>query len=250
MKRTLVDRLVRTLRSLLPPAGKRSLRQALRRANSLRARWRFGSGVEPLSEVWGFDRGQPIHRHYLDAFLREFSAAIRGHCLEFQEDSYTSCFGAERVTHVDILHLDGTNPKATIVADLTRSNTIPSDQFDTIICTHVLHSIGDLDKAVSELYRILKPGGVLLAAVPQVSMYDPGWHELWRFTPEGLHFVLAKQFGPGNVITRAYGNSLTAAGEMRGLVSHEFTQHELSFHDPRFAVEVCARALKATQVRS
>jgi predicted SAM-dependent methyltransferase len=38
-----------------------------------------------------------------------------------------------------------------------------------IICTHVLHIIADLDTAIWELYRILKPGGVLLVAVPQAT---------------------------------------------------------------------------------
>jgi hypothetical protein len=102
-----------------------------------------------------------------------------------------------------------------------------------------------VDRAISETYRILKPGGVLLIGVPHISMCDPGWHEMWRFTPEGLAVILAKAFGSENVTVRAYGNSLTAAGEIRGLVAHEFTKNQLDYNDPRFAVEVCARAYKA-----
>ena len=77
-------------------------------------------------------------------------------------------------------------------------------------------------------------------------MCDPGFHEMWRFTPEGLAVVLAKSFGIGNVSVRAYGNSLTAAGELRGLVATEFDQATLNYQDSRFAVEVCARAYKPT----
>ena len=47
-----------------------------------------------MSYLWGFDRGVPIHRHYVEQFLREFASDIRGHSLEFQDDSYTSRFGA------------------------------------------------------------------------------------------------------------------------------------------------------------
>lgn len=201
-------------------------------------------GVEPLSYLWGYDRGLGIDRYYVEQFLREFSADIRGHCLEFQNPSYTPHFGGSAVEKLDILHLDESNRDATIVADLTKPNAIASEQFDCVVCTHVLHVIFELEKAVSELYRILKPGGVLLVAVPHVSMCDPGFHEIWRFTPEGLGVVLAKAFSEQNVIIRAYGNSLTAAGQLRGLAAHEFSKGTLNHHDQRFAVEVCARACK------
>jgi hypothetical protein len=75
-------------------------------------------------------------------------------------------------------------------------------------------------------------------------MCDPDYGELWRFTQEGLRTALAHSFGNDNITMRAYGNSLTAAGEIRGLAAHEFTKKELRHHDPRFAVDVCARAVK------
>ena len=234
--------LAKGLRRVLPPPVKTGLRRVLRLMHVPRARVLIR--VEPLSELWGSDRGFPIHRYYLEQFLQEFAFDIRGHCLEFQEDAYTTRYGGSAIVDLGILHIDDSNPLATIVADLTKPNDIPSNRFDCIICTHVLHVIFELDRAVSELYRVLKPGGVLLVAVPHVSMCDPQWHELWRFTSEGLLEVLATAFGAGNVAVRAYGNSLTAAGEIRGLVAHEFAKVELDYHDPRFAVEVCARAVK------
>jgi hypothetical protein len=47
-------------------------------------------------------------------------------------------------------------------------------------------------------------------------------------------------------MVRAYGNSLTAIGELRGLVASEFDRSSLDYNDPRFAVEICARAYKPT----
>ncbi|KUI21256.1 hypothetical protein AU192_12595 [Mycobacterium lehmannii] len=108
----------------------------------------------------------------------------------------------------------------------------------------MLHVIPGFEKAIAELHRILRPGGVVLIAVPQVSMCCPEYGELFRFTQEGLRFALAGAFEDENIVTRAYGNSLTAAGEIRGLAAHEFTRRQLNHHDPRFAVEVCARAVK------
>lgn len=232
------------------PRSKKALARLAEAATTLTrrltGRMRLGFGVEPLSEVWGLDRGRAICRYYLEQFLEERAEDIRGHCLEFEEGAYASRFGGLKVTTLDVLHVDDTNPKATLVADLTRPNDLPDDRFDCVICTHVLHVIYELDTVVAELYRVLKPGGVLLVAVPHVSMSDPGWRELWRFTDEGLRRLLEKAFGKSNVTVRAYGNSLTAAGQIRGAAAEEFRATELDHHDPRFAVEICARAVKAT----
>jgi len=214
----------------------------------LYSRLRLAVGLKPMSYLWGLDRGVPIHRYYLEQFLREFSADIRGHCLEFQEDSYTSRLGALRISKSDILHRDYSNPNATIVADLTKPNDIPSGQFDCIICTYVLNFIHDADKAICELHRMLKPGGVLLVAVPQAIMSQDYAHDLCRWTSEGFRLHLAKFFAGENVDVRAYGNSLTAAGNIRGLVADEFTRSQLDYHDSRFGIVVCARAVKSTSV--
>ena len=208
------------------------------------ARIKMMTDLEPLSVLWGSDRGIPIHRYYLEKFLQEFITDIQGHCLEFQAGTYTRRFGRDNVSKLDIIHIDDSNSSATIIADITKANNIPDDSFDCIICTHVLHMIYDLDIAAQELFRILKPGGVLFAVVPQTSMCEPKFHEVWRFTSEGLFLLFAKVFGEENVIMKTYGNSLTAAGDLRGLVVNEFTKSELDHNDERFALEVCARVTK------
>ena len=209
------------------------------------ARVRMALGLAPLSYVWAIDRGwPPIHRYFVEVFLEKEARAIHGHCLEFQDPFYVPRLGGDRVSKLDILHLDTSSPHATLVADLTAPNSLISDTFDCIVCIHVLHVIYDVRSAVKELFRILKPGGVLLVAVPQVSMCEPRYGELWRFTPEGLRQLLAEAFGADSVAVAAYGNSLTSAGEIRGLLAREFLRYDLNHHDPRFAVEVCARATK------
>lgn len=208
------------------------------------ARTRLAVGLEPLSYILGYDRGPDLMRYHLEnQFFPEYAGDIRGHCLEFEEILYSSWFNREGVTKIDVLHVDESNPRATLVADLTKPNNLPSNTFDCIICTYVLHVIFDVEKAIAELHRILKPGGVLLVAVPQISIRDYE-HEIWRFTPEGLQLLLEKDFGIENATVRAYGNSLIAAAAIRGLVVDEFTRSELVYSDPRFAPVVCARAIK------
>ncbi len=213
---------------------------------ALWARFRLGNGLSPLSVVSGNERGTPVHRYYIDRFFGEFRADVRGRVLEFQNDQYASRFGGPNIQKLDILHKEGSghSKHATIIADLSRPNNIPSGYYDCIICTRVLHIVKDLPAILSEIRRILRPGGVLLAAVPMTDMIEPWWHELWRFTPEGFAGLVGGTFGSENVQVRAYGNSLLAAAAMRGLTAEEFSRRELDTLDERFAIEVCARAIK------
>lgn len=57
---------------------------------------------------------------------------------------------------------------------------IRDDEFDLICCFGVLHHIPNVSFVVSELARVLKPGGYLLIREPIVSMGD------WRFLRPGL----------------------------------------------------------------
>jgi SAM-dependent methyltransferase len=235
-------RLLNPIRKMIPQRVKQTIRKKL--GLTVGTRWRMAHGVEPLSYRWGNDRGCALFAMYLGEFLDEFREDIRGRCLEFNNDTYTSAWGKDRVEKRDILPIDDSNPQATIWGDLTKNNNLPSGTFDCIICTHVLHRIFEVWKAVPEIYRMLKPGGVLLVAVPQVSMCDPSWGECYRYTEEGLRRLLGLAFPEGDVLVKTYGNSLISAGQIRGMTAEEFTPEEMNYHDPRFGVEVCARAAK------
>lgn len=222
------------------PRGGSLLRHPFRFIRS-RSRMLYG---RPLSTRWGFDRGLPAHRYYINLFFQHFADDFKGRCLEFQDRTYLSQFADPLTTQQDVIHIDDSNPVATIVADISKPNGIPSDTFDCIVCTHVLHTIYDFNGAILGMHRILKPGGVLLVAVPQISMCDESQHELWRFTRLGLEQALSASFERENVATQTFGNSIVAAGELRGMIADEFTRSELHSHDTCFAVEVCGRALK------
>jgi SAM-dependent methyltransferase len=200
------------------------------------ARWR----VEPLCPRGGSTRGITIHRTYLDDFLTQHARDIHGQVLEFEEDVYATKLGTP--ASVDVLNIDASNPAATIVADLTRPNAVESDRFDAIVCTHVLHLVSDPAAVVRELHRLLVVGGVLLVATPFVCPVKPGEGERWRFTAQGMEELLRLAFDDVEVVT--YGNSLAAAALLRGLTAHELGEKRLWPEDPRFTVEVCARAVK------
>src|SRR6476661_6440249 len=80
----------------------------------------------PLSYRWGYDRGQPIDRYYIDRFLGEHRADIAGRVLEVKTGEYAKRFGSN-ISELDVLDIDAQNPDATIVADLAAADAVADD---------------------------------------------------------------------------------------------------------------------------
>jgi SAM-dependent methyltransferase len=169
--------------------------------------------------------------------------------LEVRDDAYTRRFGGERVTRADVLHPTAGNQKATIVADLTSADHVPSEAFDCIVLTQVLPFILDVTAAVRTLHRILRPGGVVLATVPGISQivrYDmERWGDFWRFTSLSARRLFECGFPEGEVQVGVHGNVLAATAFLQGLSSRELRPEELDYLDPDYEVLITVRAVKA-----
>src|SRR5438132_14231822 len=160
------DKLIQAAKTYLP-AGTRDW--VVRQQRRYNLHWvrvgkiRFGDlhRTTPVSAIFGIDRGFPIERYYIEKFLDRHRLDVRGRCLEMGDAGYTRTFGDDRVTASDVMHVTPGNPAATIVADLTSADHVPSDAFDCIILTQTLQMIYDMNAALRTLHRILKPGGVL-----------------------------------------------------------------------------------------
>jgi SAM-dependent methyltransferase len=204
--------------------------------------------VTPIDAHFGGGRGQPVDRHYIERFLGRSSADIRGRVLEVGDDVYTRRYGGLRVSRSDVLHVDGGNPKATVIADLAEAFDIPDDSFDCFICTQTLTYIYPVQSAVATIHRILKPGGVLLATVPGISQSDPyardRWGEYWRFTTQSLRRLLSDSFPRASVEVEAYGNVLASTAFLQGLAVEDLHHDELEHHDQRYEMLIAGRAVK------
>jgi peptidoglycan/xylan/chitin deacetylase (PgdA/CDA1 family) len=204
--------------------------------------------THPISRDWGYDRGTPVDRRYIDDFLCAHSSDVRGSVLEIQEDDITLACGGPRVRDRAVVDIDPSNVRATILADLRRAPELATDAFDCIVLTQTLHVIDDMRAALAECYRILKPGGVLLATFPSASRvcleYGPhGDH--WRMTPSGARVLLESAFTPSQISCDVYGNVLTNTAFLHGLSTAEITDAEFDQADPYFPMLTGVRARKA-----
>jgi SAM-dependent methyltransferase len=200
--------------------------------------------LSPISTNFGFERGRPVDRYYIESFLAEHCADVRGRVLEVQENDYTLRFGEDRVQASDVLSLLPDNPRATMIGDLATGETIPSDTFDCAIVTQVLHLIHEPREAVQTLGRILKPGGIALVTVPGITQleWSESWH--WSFTLLSARQMFSDVFGGANVRARSYGNVLAATSFLWGVAIEELEQDELDYLDPSYPVTIAVRAVK------
>lgn len=67
--------------------------------------------------------------------------------------------------NIDYTSADLDMPTAMLKMDITNI-TLPDNTFDVIICNHVLEHIPDDHKALTELFRVLKPGGFAILQTP------------------------------------------------------------------------------------
>ena len=205
-------------------------------------------GVEPISDQFGFDRGTPIDRFYIEQFLRHNAGDIAGRVLEVGDDAYCRRFGAGRVTQQDVLHVNADNPAATIVGDLSQQGALPAASFDCLVLTQTLHLIFDLQAAVAEMHRGLKAGGVLLLTVPGISRIDRGeWGSrwFWSLTPAAAARLFGSVFGADNVRVESHGNVFGATAFLQGLAVEEVDTAKLAVQDSCFPVIVTVRARKS-----
>ena len=190
--------------------------------------------TSPLSDSWGFDRGSPIDRYYIEPFLKEYQPHICVRVLEVKDSSYTKRFGTD-ISCKDVLDVDASNSSATFVADLAAANVFPSDCFDVFILTQTLQYIYDIKAAIIHAHRILKPGGTLLVTMPSIGRIAARYglqSDLWRFTPASCRRLFVEVFGEDRITVRSYGSVLTAVAFLEGVASAELSMVELEALDP------------------
>ncbi|GAB7143430.1 class I SAM-dependent methyltransferase [Mycobacterium riyadhense] len=146
-----------------------------------------------LCPVCGSTDRDRLYKLYIDRFLEP--DGLR-RVVEFAPAAPLSAFLRSR-GDLQYRSADLMMPGVDDVVDITDMPNYADDSFDFFICSHVLEHVCDDGRALSELYRILAPGGRGIIMTPVTpngsfdedpSVTDEG--ERWRRFAQGDHLRL------------------------------------------------------------
>lgn len=200
--------------------------------------------IRPISREFGFDRGMPIDRYYIENFLNQNRKYISGDVLEIAERIYTIKYGESQVKNSYIMHVEGGEDKTVIKGNLATGEGIEENMVDCLILTQTLPFIFDLNNVIENIYKILKPGGRALITVPgitQISRYDmERWGHFWSFTSKSIQQLFEAVTMKDNIIIESYGNVKTSVAMLYGLAVEDLRKEDFDHNDDDYQVIISA----------
>jgi SAM-dependent methyltransferase len=98
---------------------------------------------------------------------------------------------SELLGHSDVVFVESDvyiGPRTNLLCD-AQALPVANESVDGLICQAVLHCVPDPYLAVREMYRVLKPGGIIYIEVPFCQQLVEGSRDLTRFTHPGLRHL-------------------------------------------------------------
>lgn len=88
--------------------------------------------------------------------------------------------------------------------DATYMDSIPDNQFSTVIASHILEHLEDPIEAIRNWWRILKPGGWLVVIVPHRDLYEKRKELPSQWNGDHKWFWLPLEFDPPHTLSLSY----------------------------------------------
>jgi len=130
----------------------------------------------------------------------------------------------EQMKNLDYITADIESPLAKVKMDIHQI-PFPENTFDVAICNHVMEHVDDYILAMSELHRVLKPGGWALIQSPQDMKYEVTYEDPTITDPKERekHFLQNDHL---RLFGRNYGKELEKGGFK--VTEDRFVMDELS----------------------
>lgn len=129
----------------------------------------FGADATDAISSWGYDER-------VEAMLKEAPAGL-----------FLDCgAGLRHQVHPQIINYEIVDYTSTDVIGVGEKLPFADATFDGVISVAVLEHVQDPFRCASELYRVLKPGGRLFAAVPFLQPLHGYPHHYYNMTSDGL----------------------------------------------------------------
>jgi SAM-dependent methyltransferase len=112
--------------------------------------------------------------------------------------------------NLDYITSDIESPIADVKADICNL-PFKDNSFDVVFCNHVLEHISNDTKAMQELYRVLKPGGMGIFQIPQDTSREKTFED-HSITDKKERTVIFGQYDHVRVYGRDYFDTLRSIG--------------------------------------
>lgn len=138
-----------------------------------------------------------------------------------------------KLQNLDYVTCDLNSPIADVKADI-QNLPFEDNSFDVIFCNHVLEHVADDKKALSELYRVMKPGGWGIFQVPIRYQLDKTFEDP-TITDKKERIEKFGQYDHVRVYGMDYYDTLKSAGfeVEKVILSNKLSDEEIK----RFALE-------------
>ena len=195
----------------------------------------------PICHQFGFTRGTPVDRYYLDKFISEIRHQVVGSVLEIggvlqNKEIYQLSLATEYQTLELVFR-----PGVTVVGDAHDSTVIMPESVDTILLFNVLEHCHNPWVVVQNIHSWLRVGGKCFCLVPNAQKLHSGPKDYWRPLPDGMK-QLFQDFSEYNL--HIYGNPLTVLASFMGVAAEELSTQDLDDFHPDYPVSTCIAALK------
>jgi SAM-dependent methyltransferase len=144
----------------------------------------------PRLSDWHVKTKDPHYIHYY-FLIRDIKDAInhyaKGDLLDLGcgNKPYQSLYESKTRTQTGCDVIQSDKNRVDVICPVTNLK-FHDEQFDTILCTQVLEHVFEHDKMMSEIYRVLKPGGHIILTVPFVWELHEEPYDFFRYTKHAL----------------------------------------------------------------